>query len=164
MNELSRFKPLDHLPLAPGVCYICRGGVGPFIDTSLTKEFEGAVYICIGCIKEMHSQLGLNSVVNAEEVDSLIEESAARAYSEGRRDMMGELSAFVNSRTSRDAGNDSPVSDSPVDSSVATGDGAKEDSGKSRQANVEDSGSLSFQEPGILSGDSSSGDSLFQFE
>src|SRR5690606_16112270 len=120
--------------------------------------------ICIGCIKEMHSQLGLNSVVNAEEVDSLIEESAARAYSEGRRDMMGELSAFVNSRASRDAGSDSPVSDSPVDSSVATGDGAKEDSGKSRQANVKDSGSLSFQEPGILSGDSSSGDSLFQFE
>lgn len=165
MNELSRFKPLDHLPLSPGVCFICKGGVGPFIDTSLTVDFEGAIYICQGCIKEMFSQLGLESVINAEEVELKIADAANTGYEAGRLEVMRLFSEFVSVNSAdrvRDL-NDAD-SDGPDSNHVAPPVGTTENDTKPRQGNVEGSGITGLEELGSLSGSSSNGGSLFSFD
>lgn len=79
MNPLSRYVRVEHLTLSPGYCWTCRSNDGPFIDTQVNMDWDGRVYICVGCIKEMHSQLGLDVVLNREEVD----QAALQAFQEG---------------------------------------------------------------------------------
>lgn len=79
MNPLSRYLRVEHLALSPGYCWTCRNNDGPFIDTQVNMDWDGRVYICETCIKEMHSQLGLDVVLNREEVD----QAAIQAFQEG---------------------------------------------------------------------------------
>lgn len=161
MNELSRFKPLDHLPLSPGVCLICSGSVGPFIDTSRQLDFEGAVYICQGCIKEMAAQLGLNFVINAEEVENQVVESYNTGHADGELAMMGKFSEFVSNYADRsDRANADAVS-VPDDNPVEVAVGAPQVDPKPVSSNVEGDGSFSFQEFGGLPGNPGNGSSLF---
>lgn len=161
MNPVSRFKPLDHLPLSPGVCFICKGGVGPFIDTSLQVDFEGAIYICKGCIVEMFAQLGLNSVLNAEEVEQLTAEAFASGFSDGELSMMGKLSEFINSRPDRRDSADANDADVPDDNPVETLSGAPESDPEPAPNSEQGYGFAGLEELGGLSGDSGDGKSLF---
>lgn len=161
MNELSRFKPLDHLPLSPGVCFICSGGVGPFIDTSRQLEFEGAIYVCIGCVKEMFSQLGLHSIVNEEEVEQLIAQARAEGIEQGELAMMGKFSEFVTSYSDRSDIPGAGVPGEPDGNSLETPSGAKADDPKPAPSLIEGDGLISFQELGELSGNPGNGESLF---
>lgn len=163
MNELSRFKPLDHLPLSPGVCFICKGSVGPFIDTSLTVDYEGAIYVCIGCIKEMFSQLGLESVINADEVELQIADAANAAFEAGRQDVMRQFSEFVSNYADRSDRADADVPSVPDDNPVETPKGTKQDKPEPRQDLEQGDGPISFEEFGSIPGYPSNGDSLFAF-
>lgn len=163
MNELSRFKPLDHLPLPPGVCFICSGSVGPFIDTSRQLDFEGAIYVCIGCIKEMFSQLGLESVLNADEVELQIADAANAAFEAGRQDVMRQFSEFVSTYADRSDRADANAPSVPDDNPVETSGGTPEVEPESAPSNEQGDGSFSFEESRGLSGNPSNGDSLFSF-
>lgn len=158
MNTVSRFKPLDHLPLAPGVCFICKGGIGPFIDTSLTVDFEGAIYICIGCIKEMFSQLGLTSIINEEEVNRLIAQARVEGQEQGELVMMGLFSEFVSNYADRASGNPADGLSESDHNLLAVPNGVPEDEPKQHESVKQGDGAISLQEPGSISGDSNDGD------
>lgn len=56
----SRFAVMEAPMAAPGCCYLCRTANkenGPWVDTQVNKPFEGAVYICASCIRDMYAQL-----------------------------------------------------------------------------------------------------------
>lgn len=161
MNELSRFKPLDHLPLSPGVCFICSGGVGPFIDTSRQLEFEGAIYICLGCVKEMAAQLGLNFMLNEEEVELRIAQARIEGEEHGELAMMGKFSEFVSNYADRSDRADADVPSVSHDNPVETPEGAKQGEPKPRQDYVQSDGLTGIEEFGIISGYTSDGKSLF---
>lgn len=164
MNPLSRFKPLDHLPLSPGVCLICSGGVGPFIDTSRQLDFEGAVYVCLGCVSEMAAQLGLNLVLNEEEVELKVASAANEAYEAGRLEVMRLFSEFVSvNSVDRVRSLDAPVNSESDTNHVEAVSGAEANNVKPEPSDEQGDGSLSFEEFRGLSGDSSDGESLFAF-
>lgn len=164
MNELSRFKPLDHLPLSPGVCLICSGSVGPYIDTSRQLDFEGAVYICLGCVKEMAAQLGLNFILNEEEVELKVASAANEAYEAGRLEVMRLFSEFVSINSAdRVRSLDAPTGSEPDANHVETPGGTKSDDVKPEPDLIQGDGPISFEEFRGLSGNPSNGDSLFAF-
>lgn len=163
MNPISRFKPLDHLPLSPGVCLICSGSVGPFIDTSRQLDFEGAVYICLGCVSEMAAQLGLNFMLNAEEVKAGELSAYESGVSIGRLEVMRQFSEFVSSHADRSNSADADVPGVPDDNPVEASKGAEQDKPEPRQDLIEGDGPIGIEEFGVLPGNPSDGDSLFSF-
>lgn len=163
MNELSRFKPLDHLPLSPGVCLICSGSVGPFIDTSRQLDFEGAVYICLGCVKEMAAQLGLNFLLNAEEVELQVAQAYNTGHEHGELAMMGKFSEFVSNYADRSNHADADAPSVPDDNPVETPSGAPEVEPEPAPSVKQGDGPISFEEFGGLSGNPGNGQSLFAF-
>lgn len=161
MNELSRFKPLDHLPLPPGVCFICSGGVGPFIDTSRQLDFEGAIYVCIGCVKEMASQLGLNFMLNEEEVEIQIAQARAQGQEYGELAMMGKFSEFVSNYADRSDRSDADAPGVPDDNSVEAPKRAEQNKPEQGSDLIQGDGFTGLEELGIISGYTSDGKSLF---
>lgn len=58
-----------HPPALPGCCYFCGSAEREwFIDTTLSVEFHGAMYICCTCAAEIGHIAGM---ATPEEVDSL---------------------------------------------------------------------------------------------
>jgi len=60
---MSRFFLTDAPALSPGVCWITKTGVGPFIDTgvdlSKTVVDRGRIYISVDALREMATVAGL---------------------------------------------------------------------------------------------------------
>jgi len=60
---MSRFFLTDAPTMAPGVCWITKSGVGPFIDTgvdlSLHVVDRGRIYISVDAVREMAQLAGL---------------------------------------------------------------------------------------------------------
>lgn len=55
---MSRFTVVEQPVAAPGHCFLCRSVAHPpFIDTGLNIMFEGAIYLCTSCLREMFGML-----------------------------------------------------------------------------------------------------------
>ena len=157
MNPLSRFKPLDHLPLSPGVCFICKGGIGPFVDTSLTVDYEGAIYLCKGCIMEAATQIGLNISEDAE-IAEKIGHSFLLGKGVGVQETMEMLDEFRRNYSDSAGSPHALVAVVPGPDNVALIDGTEQGDAKPQRGSVESDSPVSRQEPGKLSGDSSDGE------
>lgn len=157
MNPLSRFKPLDHLPLAPGVCFICLGGVGPYIDTSRQIDFEGAIYVCKGCIMEMATQLGLD-FASADEITEKINTSFLLGKGVGAQETMELFGEFSRTYADRTGSDNATASIVPRPDNVAAPVGAEQNKPEQQQSSVEGDGFTSLEELGSLPGYSSDGE------
>lgn len=161
MNPLSRFILVEHYALSPGVCYTCRSNKTPAIDTQVNVDWEGRVYLCQDCVKELHSQLGLNVVLNAEELD----ERAMKAFQEGFASGKAVALEAINDAVSAAVAvvtydvHDTPVSDSVPEISEPLFIGVVED--KPEPVSGFEQVDFVISEPGRegVSGDSSDGDS-----
>lgn len=84
-TALSRFSTQESATKAPGCCLTCKSSKGPFVDPRLQIFTHGAVYLCVNCVREMASNLGLfdeSEAVVAEreeiaEVDQLVDKYVA---------------------------------------------------------------------------------------
>jgi hypothetical protein len=59
MAPVGRFQLLPAPLMLPGVCACCGAGNKPVIDFGLQLEWHGAVYLCIDCITEAGTVVGL---------------------------------------------------------------------------------------------------------
>jgi hypothetical protein len=88
---MSRFFLTDAPALAPGVCWITKTGVGPFIDTGvdLSKNVidRGRIYISVDALREMAQIAGL-----FEEKEPISAELRRKEwYDKGYNDAVKEL-------------------------------------------------------------------------
>lgn len=62
----GRFVQVAHARIRPGVCLICNGTDGPFIQTKrFDPRINGQVYLCHGCLSQMGQVMDLTPDVNA---------------------------------------------------------------------------------------------------
>lgn len=75
-NVTSRYRILEAPIRVPGKCKFCGSAKGPVIDTLVEIDYEGSLYICIKCAKEIGLTAGLVAPTK-EEIDDkfAIEES-----------------------------------------------------------------------------------------
>lgn len=109
----SRFRPLDVPKLRPGCCFLCRGTQnGPFIDTGVSIQWEGAIIICRACITQMFTQLDLPIIVNEEEIQERVEVARNEGILLGRETTLEAFRGYVA---------DFSLNDSVVVASVSAG-------------------------------------------
>lgn len=90
MTELplnSRFKLLDRPFVNPGKCAVCGAVDRPVIDFGLNIDFYGAVLLCVSCIREVSSDLGMVELSEMQRQEA----EATRSFEEEltRRNMVG---------------------------------------------------------------------------
>lgn len=62
----GRFVQVAHARIRPGVCLICNGTTGPFIQTKrFDPRINGQVYLCHECLSQMGQVMDLTPDVNA---------------------------------------------------------------------------------------------------
>jgi hypothetical protein len=92
---MSRFFLTDAPALSPGVCWITKTGVGPFIDTgvdlSLRVIDRGRIYIAVDTLREMARVAGLFE----EEAPSSVELRKKEFYNQGYKDALEEMNKDV---------------------------------------------------------------------
>jgi hypothetical protein len=92
---MTRFFLTDAPALSPGVCWITKTGVGPFIDTGidLSKNVidRGRIYISVDALREMAEVAGL---FNRPEPVS-VELRNKELYDQGYRDALEEMNKDV---------------------------------------------------------------------
>ncbi len=65
------FQLLNEYPMAsavPGACYRCGADRKPVIDTGVSIDMEGGLYLCHACVAEAASLLGMIHGDKAEEL------------------------------------------------------------------------------------------------
>jgi len=92
---MSRFFLTDAPAMSPGVCWITKTGVGPFIDTgvdlSLHVVDRGRIYISVDAIREMAQIAGLFD----EEAPVSVELRRKEFYDQGYKDALEEMNKDV---------------------------------------------------------------------
>jgi hypothetical protein len=92
---MSRFFLTDAPAMSPGVCWITKTGVGPFIDTgvdlSLHVVDRGRMYIAVDVIREMAQLAGLFD----ETAPVSVELRKKELYDQGYRDALEEMNKDV---------------------------------------------------------------------
>jgi len=92
---MSRFFLTDAPTMAPGVCWITKSGVGPFIDTgvdlSLHVVDRGRMYISVDAVREMAQLAGLFG----ETEPITVEMRKKEFYDLGYRDALEEMNKDV---------------------------------------------------------------------
>jgi len=92
---MSRFFLTDAPALAPGVCWITKTGVGPFIDTgvdlSLHVVDRGRMYISVDTLREMAQIAGLFD----EKKPATVELREKEIYDRGYNDAIKEIDQDV---------------------------------------------------------------------
>lgn len=70
MHMAASVQLLSEYPsAAPGsVCYRCGSDRKPVIDTGVSIDMEGGLYLCHACVEEMASLLGMIQGEKAEEL------------------------------------------------------------------------------------------------
>lgn len=88
---MTRFFLTDAPALAPGVCWITKSGIGPFIDTgvdlSLHVVDRGRMYISVDALREMAQIAGLFG----EEQPVSVELRKKEFYEQGYNDALKEI-------------------------------------------------------------------------
>lgn len=92
---MSRFFLTDAPALAPGVCWITKTGVGPFIDTGVDLSLQvidrGRIYIAVDTLREMARVAGLFD----EETPASVELRKKEFYDQGYKDALEEMNKDV---------------------------------------------------------------------
>lgn len=92
---MTRFFLTDAPAMAPGVCWITKTGVGPFIDTgvdlSLHVVDRGRIYISVDAIREMAQIAGLFK----EKDPASVELRKLEYYNQGYKDALEETNKDV---------------------------------------------------------------------
>jgi hypothetical protein len=92
---MSRFFLTDAPAMSPGVCWITKTGVGPFIDTgvdlSLHVVDRGRIYISVDAIREMAQIAGLFD----ETAPVSVELRKKEIYDQGYKDALEEMNKDV---------------------------------------------------------------------
>lgn len=92
---MSRFTLTDAPAMSPGVCWITKTGVGPFIDThvdlSLHVVDRGRIYISVDALREMAQVAGLFD----ETTPVSVELRKKEFYDQGYRDALEEMNKDV---------------------------------------------------------------------
>jgi hypothetical protein len=92
---MSRFFLTDAPAMSPGVCWITKSGVGPFIDTgvdlSLHVVDRGRMYISVDVIREMAQIAGLFD----ETAPVSVELRKKEIYDQGYKDALEEMNKDV---------------------------------------------------------------------
>jgi len=92
---MSRFFLTDAPALAPGVCWITKTGVGPFIDTGVDLSLQvidrGRIYIAVDTLREMARVAGLFE----EEAPASVELRKKEFYDQGYKDALEEMNKDV---------------------------------------------------------------------
>ncbi len=95
MSAATRFNVMSSPILAPGVCAICNGHIGPVIDTGLRNNWSGATYVCVKCVTDMYNQFPHDP----PPVDPTIEESNELArvtgFLQGVKEVKDKLDGFT---------------------------------------------------------------------
>jgi len=117
---MTRFFLTDAPALAPGVCWITKTGVGPFIDTGIDLSRNvidrGRMYISVDALREMAQIAGLFD----ETAPVSVELRKKEFYDQGYKDALEEMNKDVISNFVERV-----VSNSALASGVATPVGAK---------------------------------------
>ena len=97
---MSRFFLVDAPALAPGVCWITKSGVGPFIDTGidLSKNVidRGRMYISVDSLREMAQIAGLFDETAPVSVELRKKELYDLGYNDALKEMNKDvISNFV---------------------------------------------------------------------
>jgi hypothetical protein len=92
---MTRFFLTDAPALAPGVCWITKTGVGPFVDTGidLSKNVidRGRMYISVDALREMAQVAGLFD----ETAPVSVELRKKEFYDQGYKDALEEMNKDV---------------------------------------------------------------------
>ena len=92
---MSRFFLTDAPALAPGVCWITKTGVGPFIDTGVDLSLHvidrGRIYIAVDTLREMAQLAGLFD----ETAPVSVELRKQEIYNQGYKDALEEMNKDV---------------------------------------------------------------------
>jgi len=92
---MSRFFLTDAPAMSPGVCWITKTGVGPFIDTGIDLSLHvvdrGRMYISVDVIREMAQLAGLFD----ETAPVSVELRKKELYDQGYRDALEEMNKDV---------------------------------------------------------------------
>ncbi len=81
---------VTHPAALPACCVVCRGGVGPFVDTELQFDWYGAMYICSDCILHTGRMIGM---ISKDQAEKLIAENVAA--SEARFELETKLARLT---------------------------------------------------------------------
>lgn len=91
----SRYRVLPRPVRVPGTCKFCGSSKGPVIDTLVEIDFEGSLYICIKCAKEIGRTAGLvDPVLEKEEVTNVTGPEVNERFKNGLLDFVA--SSFDN--------------------------------------------------------------------
>lgn len=124
---------LTSSPIAlPGSCKGCGSGTRfPFVDTTWSEEYHGAIYFCVDCVGSMADLFGFISPEKAAALKAEIETLSARVYELERdnrslnylQEAVNDVftrgnfsnanSAFIDGRTGAMDGEVPPDSDAP---------------------------------------------------
>jgi len=92
---MSRFFLTDAPAMAPGVCWITKSGVGPFIDTNIDLSLHvvdrGRLYISVDAVREMAQLAGLFGETEPISVEMRKKEF----YDQGYKDALEEMNKDV---------------------------------------------------------------------
>jgi hypothetical protein len=141
-NTNSRFIVTAAPEQAPGVDFITKSSIGPFIDTGYTVQFRemGRIYLSLETIREMAVELGLfDNLVSTPSADQLQAEYD-RGYDNAQKEnLIGNLRDLVDelgSVADRIAGPAGVVDDPTGDDVAATDAPSTGDLGAAIEADV----------------------------
>ena len=168
---MSRFFLTDAPALAPGVCWITKTGVGPFIDTgvdlSLHVVDRGRIYIAVDTLREMARVAGLFDEKEPVSVELKKKEWYDRGYhdalEEMNKDVINHFVERVVSHSVNTAGAAIPVAPESVDTAAGaavadtagTDGGAQQDSADAGETKRKSSSTGSVKRPARVSTNSS---------
>lgn len=168
---MTRFFLTDAPTMSPGVCWITKSGVGPFIDTgvdlSLHVVDRGRIYLSVDAIREMAQVAGLFDENEPVSVDLKKKEWYNQGYhdalEETNKDVISHFIERVVSHSVNTAGAATPVEPeihhtaagaAVVDSASADG-GAQQDSADTGKVERKSSSSRSVKRSPSVSTNSS---------
>lgn len=83
---MPEYRVVDHPELQPGVDYLTKSGVGPFVDTGVDIKYLerklGRIYLSEATIRELAEKIGITNTAT--------EAQLAKAYHQGKIDALKE--------------------------------------------------------------------------
>ena len=157
---MSRFTLTNAPAMSPGVCWITKTGVGPFIDTgvdlSLHVVDRGRIYISVDALREMAQVAGLFDEAQPTSVELKKKEWYDRGYhdalEEMNKDVINHFVERVVSYSASTAGAATPVAPTSSDTAAgaAVADSASADAGA--QQDSADTGKVERKSSGSRGG------------
>lgn len=127
----------------PGICFICRSpNRETFIDTGISLDFEGAVYICCECVRQFAQSYGYTTPDQSSKASFAVDKLEKANYELTKR--VGALEESLRALADAGYGRDFTVHE-PVTTTINTSGTSAMASGKkstSKSLHDEDLGKL----------------------